>query len=392
MSTVRTIYLSDTTLRDGEQMPGAALAPGEKVEIARALARAGVASIDAGFPASAASEVEAVRRIAREVPGPVISALCRVLPADVDRAAEALADVQPECRAVSLFVATSPLHREKKLRRSVPELLGMVRAAVEYARRTFHLVAFSPEDATRTEPDVLCAFYREAIDAGARAVGFPDTVGVLAPDQVRDTLRMLQDRIPGLARVAVVGHFHNDLGLATANTLAALREGVASAQCTVNGIGERAGNTPLEEIAVALALHGPRWGLATSIALDQLQPLSRLVARLTGIPLPANKAVVGANQFATAAGIHQDGLLKDQDTYLPYRPDLVGAAGVTLVLGRHSGRAAFAAKLAALGLTADGPMLDRLIEYAKDAPKSAWVDPDAVLRSAHAAAQSSGSV
>jgi 2-isopropylmalate synthase len=224
---VRTVHFSDTTLRDGEQMPGAALGPDDKVVIARALARAGVTSIDAGFPASSADEVEAIRRIVREVPGPSISAFCRTVHGDIDKAAEALAEARPDRRSVSLFVATSPVHREHKLRRGVPELLHLVRDAIESARRQFAIVSFSPEDASRTEPDVLCAFYREAIDAGARVVGFPDTVGVLAPDGVRDAIRLIQDGVPNLDQARLAVHFHNDLGLATANTLAALREGVS---------------------------------------------------------------------------------------------------------------------------------------------------------------------
>jgi 2-isopropylmalate synthase len=366
-------------------MPRAALRPDQKLRIAKALAEAGVASIDAGFPVCAASEIDAIRQIVRDVPGPSISALCRTLPGDIDKAWEALAEARPDKRSVSLFIGTSPSHREHKLGLSVAQMLNTVRTAVEYARQRFAIVALSAEDASRTEPDVLCAVYREAIDAGARVIGFPDTVGVLMPSGVRDAIRHVQDNVPNIGKALIAGHFHNDLGLATANTLSALQAGVPIAQCTVNGIGERAGNTALEEVVMALALHGPALGLQTTIKTEKLWPLCRLVAEVTGIPIPANKAVTGANMFATEAGIHQDGLLKHPDTYLPYRPEKVGAPGITLVLGKHSGRAAFTERLASLGIALGEGELDRVIALAKDAPKEAWQDEAGVLTSAVAA-------
>ena len=389
MGSLRAVHFSDTTLRDGEQMPRAALGPEQKLRIARALAGAGIASIDAGFPACAPSEIEAIRRIVKEVPGPSISVLCRTLPGDIEKAWEALAEARPDKCSVSLFIATSALHRRHKLGMTVAEMLGTVRAAVEYARRHFAIVALSAEDASRTEPDVLCAVYREAIDAGARVIGFPDTVGVLLPCGVRDAIHRLQDGVPNIGKAVIAGHFHNDLGLATANTLAALQAGVPIVQCTVNGIGERAGNTALEEVAVALALHGPVLGLQTTIRTEKLWSLCHLVAELTGIPIPANKAIAGHNMFATEAGIHQDGLLKHPETYLPYQPEMVGGPAVTLVLGKHSGRAAFSDRLAALGIELRDGELDRVIALAKDAPKEAWLDESSVLTSAVAAARAS---
>lgn len=378
---MRTVYLGDTTLRDGEQMPGAALAPADKVRIARALAGCGVVALDAGFPAAAPSEIDAIRAIVREVPGIPVSALCRTLRADVDKAREAF-DGAPRGRCgVSLFVGTSPLHREHKLRKDVAGIVAIVRDSVEYARTSFDAVGFSPEDASRTEPDVLCEIYREAIDAGATFVGFPDTVGVLTPGGVRTWIRRVQDGVPNLDKARLVGHFHNDLGLATANALAALQEGLDIVQCTVNGIGERAGNTPLEEVAMAIAVDGDALGLRTNIKLDALWGLSRLVADCTGIPLPANKPVVGPNVFATEAGIHQDGLLKHPDTYLPFRPEAVGAPGIELRLGIHSGRAAIGARLAALGYTLTGDDVDAIVARAKAAPKRAWEDPESLLAS-----------
>jgi 2-isopropylmalate synthase len=379
----RLIHFSDTTLRDGEQMPGAALNPSEKLRIAHALAEAGVSSIDAGFPACSADEVEAIRNIAAALPATSVSALCRTLRSDIDLAWEALSDARRDKRSVSLFVGTSPVHREHKLRRSVTEILKLTRESVEYARRRFDIVAFSPEDASRTEPDVLCTVYAEAIDAGARVIGFPDTVGVLRPAQVRDCIRYIQDGVANFSRAMLAVHFHNDLGLAAANTLSALEEGVSIVQCTVNGIGERAGNAALEEIAMIVALHGPALGLRSNIALDRLWSLSRLVSELTGIPASPNKAVVGSNIFATSAGIHQDGLLKNPDTYLPFVPERVGAPGIELVPGKHSGRAAFAERLSELALDCrDEVHLSRVVAFAKAASKHSWKDPDALLREA----------
>lgn len=384
----RIVHFSDTTLRDGEQMPGASLHPAQKLRIAEALAEVGVASIDAGFPACGRSEIEAIQLIVRSVKRPSISALCRTLKGDIDAAWEALSEARPDKRSISLFAGTSPLHREYKLRKCVPELLALVRDSVEYGRQRFPIIAFSAEDASRTEPDVLCGFYREAIDAGARVIGFPDTVGILTPDLVRRQIRAVQDGVPNLNRAMLAVHFHNDLGLATANTLAALQEGVSIVQCTVNGIGERAGNTALEEVVMALSLHGAAMGLSTTIATDKLWRLSRLTAELTGIPLPANKPVVGANVFATEAGIHQDGLLKNPDTYLPFRPERVGAPGVTLTLGKHSGRAAFAEKLAAMDMVLDENEFDRVVELVKSSPKEAFNDEALLLRSAVSAVRS----
>ena len=305
----RLIHISDTTLRDGEQMPGASLEPDQKVRIAAALAEAGVGSIDAGFPASSPLEIEAVQRIVREVKGPSISVLCRTLRADIDRAWDALAEARPDKRSVSLFVGTSPLHRTHKLRKEVPELLEIIRDSVEYARQRFDIVAFSPEDASRTEPEVLHTCYRVAIESGARVVGFPDTVGVLTPAAVRRAIRGIFEGVPNIERARLAAHFHNDLGLATANTLAALDAGASIAQCAVNGIGERAGNTSMEEVVMAIAM-SDELGLETTVKPDRLWALSQLVAQETGIPLPANKPVVGRNVFETEAGIHQDGLLK----------------------------------------------------------------------------------
>jgi 2-isopropylmalate synthase len=269
---------------------------------------------------------------------------------DIDAADEALAGRATHKRGVSLFCGTSPLHRAHKLQKSETEVLRLIAETVGYAAEKFQVVAFSPEDASRTELPFLCEAYREAIAAGATTVGFPDTVGILTPEKARDFIRHIQDHVPNIDRALLAVHFHDDLGLAVANTLAGIAEGANVVQCTVNGLGERAGNASLEQVAMALALHADQYGCTSRIDTEQLVPLCKLVAELTGIPLPRNKPVAGANIFATEAGIHQDGLLKNPDTYLPFRPERVGAEGIQLVLGRHSGRRAVAHRLEELGL------------------------------------------
>jgi len=375
----RAVLFSDTTLRDGEQMPGATLEPADKLQIALALERAGVHSLDAGFPASSAADVEAIRLMVPRVRKPVLTALCRTVRTDIDAADEALAGRAAHKRGVSLFCGTSPLHRAHKLNKSEAEVLRLIGDTVAYAAGKFQIVAFSPEDASRTEIPFLCAAYREAISAGATTVGFPDTVGLLTPAKAREFLRAIQDGVPNIDRALLAVHFHNDLGLAVANTLAGIEEGANVVQCTVNGLGERAGNAALEEVAMALALHGDQFGRSAKIDVSQLVPLCRLVSELTGIPVPLNKPVAGANIFATEAGIHQDGLLKNPDTYLPYRPERVGAEGLRLVLGRHSGRRAVAHRLQALGLNADEDQVLAVLDAIKRLPKGTVVD-DGVLR------------
>jgi 2-isopropylmalate synthase len=373
------VIFSDTTLRDGEQMPGASLRPEEKVLIAKSLAEIGVKSIDAGFPACAPSEVEAIRRIAREVEGPVISALCRTLRGDIDAAHDALSGASPQRRAVSLFVSTSPLHREFKLNKTKAQLIDIITGSIEYARRFFARVVFAPEDASNTELPYLCEVYREAIAAGATAIGFPDTLGILTPERTRDMIRHLQDNVPNIGKAAMACHFHNDIGLATANTLAAVAEGVPIVQCTVNGIGERAGNAAFEEVVMALALNPQQYKRRVSIDTKKLTALSRLVARLTGIPISPNKAVVGTNVFATEAGIHQDGILKHPETYLPFPPEAVGAEQVRFVLGKHSGRAAISARLQELGIEVSGAQLELILAEVREAEKSEWADDSRLL-------------
>ncbi len=376
------VIFSDTTLRDGEQMPGASLRPAEKVLIAKALADIGVKSIDAGFPICAKSETEAIQRIVREVEGPVISALSRTLRSDIDAAYAALAESQPHRRAISLFVSTSPLHREFKLNKTKAELVKIITDSIQYARQFFHRVAFAPEDASNTELSFLCEVYSEAIAAGATTIGFPDTLGILTPERVRDFVCHLQDNVRDINRAPMACHFHNDLGLATANTLAAIGEGVRIVQCTVNGIGERAGNTSFEEVVMALHLNREQYRRRHGIDTTKLTSLSRLVEKLTGIVISPNKAVVGSNVFATEAGIHQDGMMKHPETYVPFPPEMVGAEKMQFVLGKHSGRAAISARLTELGFELTGNQLELVIEQVREADKSEWANDGALLAQA----------
>lgn len=368
------ILISDTTLRDGEQMPGATLEPHQKLRIARALEQAGVHSLDAGFPASSEADIEAIRLMVGTIRGPVLTALCRTLNSDIDAASRAL-DGQPDHkRGVSLFCGTSPLHREFKLGKSRTEVLRLIVDSVAYAAERFRIVAFSPEDASRTEPDFLCQCYQEAIAAGATTVGFPDTVGLLTPEKTRDFIRLIQDKVPGIERALLAVHFHNDLGLAVANSLAGVAEGANVVQCTVNGIGERAGNASLEEVVMALTLHSDQYQRKHSIDTTALSPLCSLVERLTGITVPRMKPVGGPNIFATEAGIHQDGLLKNPDTYLPFRPDVVGGPDISLVLGRHSGRRAVMHHLQSLGLSTDDTTVGKVLNRLKELPGGTVID------------------
>jgi 2-isopropylmalate synthase len=370
------LLFSDTTLRDGEQMPGATLEPDEKVQIAVALEAAGIHSIDAGFPASSVADLRAVKEISKAVRKPVLTALCRTLKGDIEIADEALSGRARHKRGVSLFCGSSPLHREHKLGKTKTELLDLIAESVAFASEKFTIVSFSPEDASRTEIDFLCECYRVAIDAGATTVGFPDTVGVLTPERTRDMIRAIHDGVANIDRALLAVHFHNDLGLAVANTLAAVTEGANVIQCTVNGIGERAGNAALEEVVMALTLNSDQYERQHSIDTRKLVPLCRLVAELTGVAIAPMKPIAGANIFATEAGIHQDGLLKNPDTYLPFRPEAVGADGIQLVLGRHSGRRAVAERLESLGLPSDTANADCVLRAIKATPKGFQIDDD----------------
>ena len=370
------VLFSDTTLRDGEQMPGATLEPEDKLRIAQALEAAGVHSLDAGFPASSEADVQAIRQMIGVIKKPVLTALCRTVKADVDAADRALEGNPAHKRGVSLFCGTSPLHREHKLNKTKEQILDIITETVSYAADKFSIVAFSPEDASRTEIDYLCECYEAAIQAGATTIGFPDTVGILTPEKAREFIRQIQDKVHSIDKALLAVHFHNDLGLAVANTLACIDEGANVVQCTVNGIGERAGNASLEEVAMALTLHQDQYKRTAKIDTTRLVPLTQLVAELTGIALSPMKPVGGSNIFATEAGIHQDGLLKNPDTYLPYRPEQVGAEGIHLVLGRHSGKSAVAHRLKEIGIDPEDATIARVVEGIKTQPKGTVVDDD----------------
>ncbi len=368
------VLFSDTTLRDGEQMPGATLDPDEKLRIALALEEAGVHSLDAGFPASSEADALAIRRMVGVVKKPVLTALCRTLTGDIDAADRALAGQPKHKRGASLFCGTSPLHREHKLGKSKAEIVRIIETAVGYAASKFEIVSFACEDASRTERDFLCECYTTAIAAAPTTIGFPDTVGILTPEKAREFIKVLKDGVPNLDRALLAVHFHNDLGLAVANTLACIDEGANVVQCTVGGIGERAGNASLEEVAMALTLHADQYGRPHHLDTTKLAPLCELVARLTGVPMSPMKPIGGRNVWATEAGIHQDGLLKNPDTYLPYRPERVGGPPVHLVLGRHSGRRAVAHRLRELGIEPDEARVATVLDRIKELPKGDVLD------------------
>jgi 2-isopropylmalate synthase len=358
------IQIFDTTLRDGEQAPGASLTADEKLQVARQLARLGVDVIEAGFPAASSGEAEAVRRIAEEVGnldgGPAIAALARCVPADVTVAAAALAPARK--RHLHVFIATSDIHLKHKLRATREEVLERVSHCVEQARRLVGpdaTVEFSAEDASRTEIEYLLTVYEAAIAAGATVLNVPDTVGYAEPDEFGALVKQVVKHAKKRAIVSV--HCHNDLGLAAANTLAAIRAGARQVEVTANGIGERAGNASMEEVVMALRTRPGRFGGATTnVVTEQITATSRLVSYLTGFNVQPNKAIVGANAFAHESGIHQDGVLKNPLTYEIMTPESVGLSSSTLTLGKLSGRRGFDDRLRRLGIELEPDGLDRL--------------------------------
>jgi 2-isopropylmalate synthase len=344
----RRIAIFDTTLRDGEQSPGIALRPDEKAEIAGQLERLGVDVIEAGFAAASPGDAEGVRAVGGAVERTTVASLARTRREDVDAAVEALAGA-PRSR-LHIFLATSPIHMERKLRMTPDQVAADAAAAVAYARGRVDEVEFSCEDATRSEPAFVARVCAGAVDAGADVINLPDTTGYALPDEYRDFIRRVIDLCPALEEVTVSAHCHDDLGLAVANSLAAVAAGVGQVECTVNGIGERAGNAALEEIVMALRVRD--LGATTGVKPAEIATTSRLVERLTEYGVPPNKAIVGANAFAHEAGIHQDGVLKDVETYQIMDPGELGVR-MTLPLGKHSGRHAFARACAEAGIELD---------------------------------------
>ena len=356
-----TITIFDTTLRDGEQSPGCSMTTPEKLEVARALVELGVDVIEAGFPIASPGDFEAVQTIARKYGDrATICGLARCLTKDVDRAWEALQDA--EKARIHVFLATSSIHREYKLKMDKDQIVQtaveMVSRAVDYCPN----VEFSPEDAARTELDFLCEVVEKTIAAGATTVNIPDTVGYATPAHFRNVITHLKQNVPNIEQAVISTHCHNDLGLAVANSLAAVEAGARQVECTINGLGERAGNAALEEIVMALRTRKDYYGVDTNINTSRLCPTSRLVSRITGMTVQRNKAIVGQNAFAHEAGIHQHGILQERSTYEIMRAEDVGYVGTNLVLGKHSGRHAFRDRVHALGYDVDDETLQQAFD------------------------------
>ena len=340
---MRKVEFLDTTLRDGEQTPGVNFSVKEKVAIAKQLEKWGIASIEAGFPAASPDSFEAVRQIAEAMTTTAVSGLARSVKADIDACYEALKDAKyPQCH---VFIATSPIHREYKLKKTNEEILDIIKEHVTYARSKFDVVEFSPEDATRTELDYLLQVVQTAVDAGATYINIPDTVGFTTPEEFGHIFKYLIENVTSDREIIFSPHCHDDLGMATANTLAAIKNGAGRIEGTVNGIGERAGNVALEEVAVALNIREDYYQATSDIVLNETVNTSELISRFSGIPIPKNKAVIGGNAFSHESGIHQDGVLKNPLTYEIITPELVGVKHNSLPLGKLSGRHAFVEKL-----------------------------------------------
>jgi 2-isopropylmalate synthase len=351
------VRIFDTTLRDGEQAPGFSLRPAEKLQLARQIDALGVDIIEAGFPIASPADAEAVHQIATEIRRPIIACLARCHRADLERAAWA---IKPAAQGrIHTFIATSDLHLQAKLRMSREQCLAAAVDAVRYARHHTFDVQFSAEDATRTDFDFLCRVVEAVIDVGATTINLPDTVGYSTPDETQDFFHRIRERVSPADGVVFSAHCHDDLGLGVANTLAAVQGGARQVECTINGIGERAGNAALEEIVMAFRIRADRMPYTTSVDARQLYPTSEMLTHLTGQSVQVNKAVVGRNAFAHEAGIHQDGMLKDRRTYEIMRAEDVGAPWNPLVLGKHSGRHAVQSRCADLGFRVEG---DELME------------------------------
>jgi 2-isopropylmalate synthase len=346
----RRITIFDTTLRDGEQSPGIALSPDEKVEIAKQLERLGVDIVEAGFAVSSPGDFEGVRAVAAAIERPTVASLARTRKEDIDAAAEALAGARRS--RIHVFLATSPIHMERKLRLEPEEVVEQARWSVGYARSLADEVEFSCEDATRSEPEFAARVCAEAVRAGATTINLPDTVGYCLPSEYAAFIAEVRALCPELEGVELSVHCHDDLGLAVANTLAGIRAGAAQVEATVNGLGERAGNAALEEVVMALRVRRDAFGVETGVNVGEIGRTSRLVEELTGYRVQKNKAIVGASAFAHEAGIHQDGMLKDAQTYQIMDPAELGLV-MSLPLGKHSGRHAFARACAEAGIELD---------------------------------------
>jgi len=353
----------DTTLRDGEQSPGCSMAQPEKLRVARALAELGVDVIEAGFPAASRGDWESVNAVAREVQGPIICGLARCNRDDIDLAAKA---VKPAAhKRIHVFLATSAIHRQYKLNMAQDEIIRTAVEGVKIARDLAEDVEFSPEDASRTELDFLTQVVEAVIDAGATTVNIPDTVGYTVPDEFAELFRYLRKNVRGIDKIRLSVHCHDDLGMAVANSLTAVVAGARQIECTINGIGERAGNCSLEEVVMALKTRDAFFNLDTGINTTRLYPTSRMLSNIVGVPIPRNKAIVGENAFAHESGIHQHGMLKHHSTYEIMRPQDVGLSRSALVLGKHSGRHALRERIKELGFELDEVEFARVFEEFK---------------------------
>ncbi len=342
------VKIFDTTLRDGEQSPGATMTTEEKLQVAEQLVRLNVDIIEAGFPAASSSDLVAVKEIAQRVHGVAIAGLARASHTDINDAWEGVRDAEQP--VIYVVLATSDIHLKHKLRISSEDALQRIQSCVAYARNLCPVVEFSAEDATRSDWDYLCRVFEIAINAGATTINIPDTVGYALPHEYEALFRYIRERVPGIEDVVMSAHCHNDLGMATANTLAAIRAGARQVEVTINGLGERAGNTAVEEVVMALRTRPDSFGnVDTRIRANELLATSQIVSRMSGIPVQPNKAIVGSNAFAHEAGVHQDGMLKNRLTYEIMTPQSVGWTDSRLVLGKHSGRHGLDARLRQLG-------------------------------------------
>jgi len=358
------VKIFDTTLRDGEQSPGFSMNVGEKIRVAKRLERMGVDVIEAGFPVASQGDFEAVQAISAELKEAVVAGLARANSADVDRAWQAIQNAAKP--RIHTFISSSDIHLEHQLKLSRRDVLNLAVKAVKRAKSYTDDVEFSAMDATRSDREYLARMIGEAIEAGATTVNIPDTVGYAVPGEFGELIKYLVENVPNIQEAVVSVHCHNDLGLAVANSLAAVREGARQVECTINGIGERAGNTALEEIVMALQVRRDLIGLETRIQTEQIYPTSRLVSSITGIRVQPNKAIVGANAFAHESGIHQDGLLKNKTTYEIMTPETVGLSKSILVLGKHSGRHAFRDRVKSLGYDLADDQMEKAFQAFKN--------------------------
>ncbi len=367
------VQIFDTTLRDGEQSPGATMNMEEKLVIARQLERLGVDVIEAGFAASSDGDFDAVRRVAGAVTQPIVLSLARTREQDIDRAIKAVEHAKRP--GIHIFIATSDIHLKHKLMMSRKDVIDAAVWAVDRAKKHLDYVEFSAEDASRSDVDYLVEVFTAVIAAGAKVINVPDTTGYILPEEYGALFKTLRERVPGADQVIWSAHCHDDLGMAVANSLAAVQNGVRQIECTINGIGERAGNTAMEEVVMAIKTRAERFGVDTNIVASEIYGTSRLVSQITGLAVQVNKAVVGENAFAHEAGIHQDGVLKYRQNYEIMNPEDIGLASNRLVLGKHSGRHALVSRIKELGLDATGVDMNRLFDGFKalaDAKKTVY--------------------